>query len=187
MKGIIKAPVVAVIAVATVAAIAIGWLYEPKITISRPDLEIPTNIDYFLSGVQYKSMNDQGNLDFMMQSPYLEHLTVANISLIDKPTVQIYRNAGDWRVKSLSGKLNHDDNSLQLKKNVVMRREGINPLQVQSEVLLFQPDLSLVSTSKAIRIQSDNAIIYGSEAIFDLKNQVYSLKNTKSTYHFGNS
>ncbi len=44
MKGIIKAPVVAVIAVATVAAIAIGWLYEPKITISRPDLEIPTNI-----------------------------------------------------------------------------------------------------------------------------------------------
>jgi hypothetical protein len=86
MKGIIKAPVVAVIAVATVAAIAIGWLYEPKITISRPDLEIPTNIDYFLSGVQYKSMNDQGNLDFMMQSPYLEHLTVAILaSLINRP------------------------------------------------------------------------------------------------------
>jgi lipopolysaccharide export system protein LptC len=187
MKGIIKAPVVAVIAVATVAAIAIGWLYEPKTTINRPDLEIPTNIDYFLSGVQYKSMNDEGNLDFVMQSPYLEHLTVADISLIDKPTMQIYRDAGDWRVESLSGKLNHEDNSLQLEENVVMRRDGRNPLQVRSEVMLFQPDLNLISTSKAIRIKSDTAIIYGSEAIFDLKNQVYLLKNTKSTYHFGNS
>ena len=187
MKGTIKTSVVAVIAVATVAAIAIGWLYEPKNTISRPDLEIPTDIDYFLSGVQYRSMNNQGNLDFEMQSPYLEHLTIANISLIDKPTMQIYRDAGDWRVESLNGKLNHENNSLQLEENVVMQREDRNPLLVQSEVMLFQPDLDLISASKAIQIKSDTAIIHGSQAIFDLKNQVYSLKNTKATYHLGNS
>ena len=175
------------IAVATVTAIAIGWLYEPKKTISRPDLEIPTNIDHFLSGVQYKSMNDEGNLDFMMQSPYLEHLTVADISLIDKPTLQIYRDAGDWQVESLNGKLFHEQNNLQFEDNVIMRREGRNPLQVRSEVMLFQPDLDLISASKSIQIRSDTAIIHGSEAIFDLKNQVYSLKNTKAIYHPGNS
>jgi hypothetical protein len=60
-------------------------------------------------------------------------------------------------------------------------------LQVQSEVMLFQPDLDLISASKAIQIKSDTAIINGSQAIFDLKNQVYSLKNTKATYHLGNS
>jgi lipopolysaccharide export system protein LptC len=187
MKGIIKAPIVAVIAVATVAAIVIGWLYEPEKTISRPDLKIPTNIDYFLSGVQYKSMNNKGNLDFMMQTPYLEHLTVSNISLIDKPTMQIYRDAGDWWVESLSGKLYHEHNSLQLEDNVVMQREGRNPLQVQSEVMLFQPDLDLISANKSIQIKSDTATIHGSEAIFDLKNQVYSLKNTKAIYRLGNS
>jgi LPS export ABC transporter protein LptC len=187
MKGIIKAPIVAVITVATVAAIAIGWLYEPKITISRPDLKIPTNIDYFMLGVQFKSMNDIGNLDFMMQSPYLEHLTIANISLIDEPTMQIYRDAGDWQVESLSGKLYHEHNSLKLEDNVVMQREGRNPLQIQSKVMLFQPDLDLISASKSIQIRSDTAIIHGSEAIFDLKNQVYSLKNTKAIYRLGNS
>jgi lipopolysaccharide export system protein LptC len=187
MKVTMKAPFIAIIAVATIAAIAMGWLYEPKITLSRPDLEIPTDIDYFLSEVQYKSMNDHGNLDFEMQSPYLEHLTVTNISLIDKPTMQIYRDAGDWRVESLSGKLYHEHNSLQLEKNVVMQRVGRNPLQVRSEVMLFQPDLDLISASKAIQIKSDTAIIHGSEAIFDLKNQVYSLKNTKAVYHIGNS
>lgn len=187
MIGKMKAPVITVVAIATIAAIAMGWFYEPKTTASRPDLEIPTDIDYFLSEFQYKSMNDQGNLDFEMQSPYLEHLTVANISLIDKPTMQIYRDADDWQIESLSGKLFHEQNSLLLEENVVMRREGSNPLQVRSEVMLFQPDLDLISARKTIQIKSDTAIIHGSEAIFNLKNKVYTLKNTKGIYHHGNS
>lgn len=187
MIGKMKAPVFAVIAVATIAAIAMGWFYEPKTTVSRPELEIPTDIDYFLSELQYKSMNDQGNLDFEMQSPYLEHLTVTNISLIDEPTMQIYRDANDWQIESLTGQLFHEQNSLQLEKNVVMQREGSNPLQVRSEVMLFQPDLDLISASKTVQIKSDTAIIHGSEAIFDLKNKVYKLKNTRAIYHHGNS
>jgi LPS export ABC transporter protein LptC len=178
-----KAPVIALIAVATIAAIAMGWFYEPKTTVNRPNLEIPTDIDYFLSELQYKSMNNLGNLDFEMQSPYLEHLTVANISLIDKPTMQIYRDADDWQIESLTGKLLHEQNSLQLEGNVVMRREGNNPLQVRSKVMLFQPDLDLISASKTIQIKSDTAIIHGHDAIFDLKNKVYSLTNTKAIYY----
>jgi lipopolysaccharide export system protein LptC len=187
MTAKMKAPIIVVIAVATIAAITIGWFYEPETTVSRPDLEIPTDIDYFLSELQYKSMNDQGILDFEMQSPYLEHLKVENISLIDKPTMQIYREAGDWQIESLTGKLFHEQNNLLLEKNVVMRREGSNPLQVRSEVMLFQPDLDLISASKTIQIKSDTAIINGSEAIFDLKNQVYTLKNTRAIYYRENS
>ncbi|MFT4650518.1 MAG: LPS export ABC transporter protein LptC [Polaribacter sp.] len=187
MIGKMKAPLVAVIAVAIIAAITMGWFYEPKTTVTRPDLEIPTDIDYFMSEFQYKSMNDQGNLDFEMQSPYLKHLTVTNISLIDKPTIKIYRDANDWQIESLTGKLFHEQNSLQLEENVVMRRQGSNPLQIRSQTMLFQPDLDLISAHKTIQIKSDTAIIHGSEAIFDLKNKVYSLKNTKATYYRENS
>jgi hypothetical protein len=64
-----------------------------------------------------------------------------------------------------------------------MRREGNNPLQVRSKVMLFQPDLDLISASKTIQIKSDTAIIHGNDAIFDLKNKVYSLTNTKAIYY----
>jgi lipopolysaccharide export system protein LptC len=182
-----KTRIIAVIALFTIAAIFMGWFYNPETTISRQDLKIPTNIDYFLSEFQYKSMNDHGNLDFEMQSPYLEHLKVSNISLIDQPTIQIYRNLHDWQIESLTGKLFHEQNSLQLEDSVVMRREGSNPLQVRTEVILFQPDLDLISASKTIEIKSGTTVIHGSEAIFDLKNKVYSLKNTKAIYHHENS
>jgi|TARA_B110000971_G_scaffold201193_1_gene219856 lipopolysaccharide export system protein LptC len=187
MMSKIKTLLVSTIAVATIAAVTIGWFYEPKITVSRSDLEIPTNIDYFLAELQYKSMNEQGNLDFEMQSPYLEHLIASNISLIDQPTIQIYRNLNDWQIESLTGKLFHQQNSLQLAKNVVMHRMGKNPLHVRTEVILFQPDLGLISTSEAIEIKSDTAVIHGSAATFDLKNRVYSLKNTKAIYRHENS
>lgn len=182
-----KAPIVAAIVAVTFAAIVIGWFYEPKITTNRPNLEIPTDIDYFLSELQYQSMNNQGNLDFEMQSPYLEHLTVANISLIDKPTMQIYRDADDWQIESLTGKLFHEQNSLELENNVIMWREGNNPLQVRSEFMLFQPDLDLVSAKKTIEVKSDTAIIHGTEGVFDLKNKVYTLKNTRAIYYSENS
>jgi lipopolysaccharide export system protein LptC len=187
MTGKAKASVIIGFAVATIAATTIGWLYEPPTTVGQTGLEIPTDIDYFLSDFQYKSMNADGNLDFEMQSPYLEHLTVANISLIDKPTIQIYRETDDWQIESLSGRLFHEQNNLQLEENVVMQREGNNPLQVRSEVMLFQLDLDLISTSKTIQIDSNTAIINGSEAIFDLKNKVYTLKNTKAIYYRENS
>jgi len=187
MMSKIKMLLISTITVATIAAVAIGWFYEPKTTVNRPNIEIPTNIDYFLSQVQYKSMNEQGNLDFEMQSPYLEHLIVSNISLIDRPKIQVYRNLNDWQMESLTGKLFHKQNSLQLEKNVVMHRKGNNPLYVRTEVILFQPELGLITASEAIEIKSDTAVINGSEAIFDLKNRVYSLKNTKAIYNHENS
>jgi LPS export ABC transporter protein LptC len=179
----VKAPIATLIILAAIGAIVTGWIYEAKTTISRPDLGIPSDIDYFLVEVNYRSMNDLGYPDFEMQSPYLEHLTVDNISLIEKPTMQIYRDANDWHIESLSGKLFHEQNSIQLSQNVIMRRQGIDPLLVRSEEMLFQPDLDLVSANKEIDIESNNARIYGSEAVFDLKNKVYSLKNIRATYY----
>ena len=68
-----------------------------------------------------------------------------------------------------------------------MRREGNAPLQVLTEVILFQPDLGLIRASKKIQIKSNTAVIHGSEGIFNLKKNVYSLKNIKAIYHHENS
>lgn len=182
-----KAPILAIIVIGTLGAIAAGWVYESKITTSRSDLEIPSDIDYFLSKVKYQSMNELGILDFEMQSPYLEHLTVLDISLIEKPTMQIYRVENNWQIESLTGKLFHQQNSLELTREVVMQRAGDNPMLIKSEEMLFQPDLDLVSASNGIIIESNNAIIHGSEAVFDLKKKVYSIKNTRATYYRENS
>lgn len=178
-----KMPIAALVIIAVIVAIAAGWIYQAGTPASQSDLEIPSDIDYFLTTVNYRSMNRLGHLDYEMQSPYLEHLTVANISLIEQPVMQIYRDADNWHIEAFKGKLFHEQDSLQLSQNIIMRRLGGNPLLVRAEEMLFQPELNRISAKEQVGMEFNNARIHGSEAIFDLKNKVYSLKNTRASYY----
>ena len=42
---------------------------------------------------------------------------------------------------------------------------------------------TLLSSEENVVIESGNATISGNEAVFDLQNEVYSLKNTRSVFY----
>ncbi len=49
--------------------------------------------------------------------------------------------------------------------------------------MLFEPGRNRLSSEENVIIESGNARIIGNEAVFDLQNEVYSLKNTRSVYY----
>jgi LPS export ABC transporter protein LptC len=175
--------------IAVLGAIAVGWVYESrsKDTLVRPELEIPTDIDFFLSSMSYRVFNKSGNLDYQLQSPYLEHFIKDDISRIEAPIIHVYRDSGDWQVKASRGNILHRQEWLQLDKNVLMQRLGANAMQVRSESMLFKPDQDLMTSESIVTIESDSAKISGDNAVFDLRNEVYSLKNTRAVYYHADS
>jgi LPS export ABC transporter protein LptC len=170
--------------IAVLGAIAVGWVYESrsKDTLVQPELEIPTDIDFFLSSMDYRAFNKSGNLDYQLQSPYLEHFIKDDISRIETPLIHVYRDSGDWQIKAARGNILHRQEWLQLDKNVVMQRLGANAMQVRSESMLFKPDQDLIASQGRVTIESSSAKISGDNAVFDLRNNVYSLKNTRGIY-----
>jgi LPS export ABC transporter protein LptC len=177
--------VLVVIFVAVVGAIAVGWIYQSKskTTTQRPELEIPTDIDYFLAELNYRIFNQAGSLDYQLQSPYLEHFTRDDVSRVRQPVVEVYRATGDWRIKASRGEIFHQQNYLKLSKNVVMQKLGSRPIQVRSQSMLFEPDRNLLTSEETVVIESGSARISGDQAVFDLQNEVYSLKNTRSVFY----
>lgn len=177
--------VLAVIFIAVVGAIAVGWIYQSKskTTTLRPELEIPTDIDYFLTELKYRIFNEAGSLDYQLQSPHLEHFTRDDVSRVEQPVVEVYRAAGDWRVNASRGEIFHQQNYLKLSNNVVMQKFGPRQILVRAQSMLFKPDLNLLSSEENVVIESGNATISGNEAVFDLQNEVYSLKNTRSVFY----
>ena len=175
--------------IAVLAAIAVGWVYQSrsKDTLGRPELEIPTDIDFFLSSMNYRVFNNSGNLDYQLQSPYLEHFIKDDISRIEAPRIQVYRDSGDWQIQASRGNILHRQEWLQLDTNVVMQRQGADAIQVRSESMLFKPDQDLIASQGIVTIESGNAKISGSKAVFDLRNNVYSLKNTRAIYYHADS
>ncbi len=139
-----------------VFAIAAGWVYQSQTSssVAKPELEIPVDIDYYLSKVTYKVMNDEGNLDYSLSSPYLRHFKREDISRLDTPLIDIYRNNEHWRVQAKSAELLHQQNTLNLISNVAMEKTGNNPITIKAD-----------------------------KAVFDMDKNVYLLTNTKSIYY----
>jgi lipopolysaccharide export system protein LptC len=167
------------------AAITVGWVYQSrsKLATVSPELEIPTDIDYFLAELKYQIINKTGSLDYQLNSPYLEHFPRDDISLIRQPVIDVYRETGDWNIQAQKGELNHQQNLLLLSDDVVVKRLGANALQISAESMLFEPDRDLITSDKRVVIESDNSRVSGDMAVFDLHNQVYSMKNTRSIYN----
>jgi lipopolysaccharide export system protein LptC len=167
------------------AAITVGWVYQSrsKLATVGPELEIPTDIDYFLGELKYQIINKTGSLDYQLNSPYLEHFPRDDISLIRQPVIDVYRETGDWNIQAQKGELKHQQNLLLLSDDVVVKRLGANALQISAESMLFEPDRDLITSDKRVVIESGNSRVSGDMAVFDLHNQVYSMKNTRSIYN----
>ena len=170
-------------------AIAVGWVYESssKDKITRPELEIRTDIDFFLSQLNYRVFNKSGSLDYQLQSPYLEHFIKDDISRIEHPMIRIYLASGDWKVKASRGSIIHQQEWVELDKDVVMQKMGAESIQVRSDSIIFKPNQDMVSSNATVIINTGRAKITGDQAIFDLRNEVYSLKNTRAIYYHADS
>ena len=171
--------------ITVLGAIAVGWVYESrsKNNLVRAELEIPTDIDFFLSQLNYRVFNSSGGLDYQLQSPYLEHFIKNDISRIEQPIIQVYRDSGDWRVEALRGAILHRQEWVQLDNDVVMEKIGAESIRVRSDSIIFKPEQDQVTTKTTVIIESNGARITGDQAFFDLRNEVYSLTNTQAIYY----
>jgi LPS export ABC transporter protein LptC len=172
-----------------IAAIALGWVYESRLRPQdeKAELIIPNNIDYFLTNLRYRAMNTEGNLDFEFNSPRLEHYPVTDVSNIDVPSVQIYREADHWLVDALNGEFLHQDNLLRLRNQVIIQKQGSNPFQMYTESIRFEPDLNLVTSEAKVLMRSKQTQIEAEQAIFDLAGKIYRFNKTHSVYSHGDS
>ena len=184
-----KPSIIGVVLIAGLFAIAAGWIYQSLSTslVTRPALDIPSDIDYFMTDFTYRVIDKTGNLDYQFQSRYLEHYTEDDVSRIEAPVLLVYETNDHWRVEAVIGELYHRSNTMQLSDNVVMQKMGSDPMLVRSENILFEPDRDLFVADQGLVIESPNALIAADEAVFDLHNQVYKLKNTKAVYYDENS
>lgn len=169
---------------AGVIAIAVGWIYQSqkKPIEIRADLEIPVDIDYYLSKVKYRVMAKSGKLDYELRSPFLQHFKQEDISRIDRPEIDIYRKDQHWQVEAKTAEMRHQQNTLYLIDNVLMQRQGEEPMQLSTQLLRFESDNDLVIGEQGVTITSKNTQIDADRAVFDLEKNVYSLTNTKAVY-----
>ncbi|MCP4487219.1 MAG: LPS export ABC transporter periplasmic protein LptC [Gammaproteobacteria bacterium] len=151
---------IALVVVTGIVAIAVGWIYQSQtsINIAKPELEIPVDIDYYLSTVAYRAMDKNGQLHYTLKTPYLRHFKRDDISRMDKPEMAIYSDNELWQVRADSAEMLHRQNTVNLIDRVLMEKKGGRPAEISAD-----------------------------KALFDLDNNVYLLTNTRAIYYDENN
>lgn len=172
-----------------IIAIAVGWVYESRL---RPDSEtaeliIPDNIDYFLTNLDYRAVGANGKIDYEFNSRRLEHHPLDDVSLIETPVLNIYRADDHWKVNALKGELQHQQNRLWLREQVVVQKTGADPFEMLTESISFEPERDLVSSETAVIMRSKQAKIEAETAEFDLAGKIYRLTRTRAIYYHDDS
>jgi len=170
-----------------IIAVAAGWIYESQLRsrIETVELIVPDNIDYFLTNLNYRAVNASGNLDYEFSSRRLEHYPRNDVSMIEVPALNIYRDSNHWRVNALQGELQHAGNLLWLREQVIMQKTGGDPFEILTESIRFEPGRDLVSSEKEVLMRSKQARIEAQAAVFDLAANVYTFTATRAVYYHG--
>ena len=171
------------------AASILGWVYESRVRprVEPAPLAFPDNIDYFLTDFTYRAMNEDGAPDYAFDSPRLEHYPLNDISQIELPSLQIYRDDNRWQIDAKRGEYDHPVNTLRLTRQVVMRKLGKGPLELLTDSVRFEPDRDLVAIDSPVVMLRGANRIEADRAEFDLAEGIYRFSRARATYDDPNS
>ncbi len=170
--------------VTLIGAIIAGWFFDRQhLSIVQNPLQIPDNIDYYLSGVKLKTFNQQGTPGYQLNSPYLEHFVREDISIIQQPDIRYFSDSADWLMAAEQGKLIHREDIIELQQKASIKRNQINSsMHLTSEQMIFNPDQETVELPVALRMQKDQLDLKAQSALLDMKHEHHVFQRVNAIY-----
>jgi LPS export ABC transporter protein LptC len=167
-----------------IIAVVIGWFYNRQILpVAQNQLQIPDNIDYYLSGVKMKSFNEQGNTSYQLNSPFLEHYVREDISVIQQPDIHYFADNGDWSMSAREGKLIHKTDIYEFQQQVeIQRTHTSQAMQLTSEQMIFNPDKKTLKLPVALQMKTDRLDLHAASAMLDMKNEQHVFQRVNAIY-----
>lgn len=166
------------------AALGLGWFFDEQ-TSQAPTstLEVPDNIDYYLSNLKYRSMNQQGSLHYLLQSPYLEHFIQQDISRLQQPTMQFYGDNSEWLIQAKTGRLQHKEELFELLQQVELQRNSPQqPLLLTTDIMILKVHNNLIEIPQVMNLITNNLKLQAASAVLDIDQNHYQFRRVKATY-----
>jgi lipopolysaccharide export system protein LptC len=161
MNGKLRNYVIGLLAVALVGALGY-WNIRPESFMERrAAAESDTAIDFYVIGASTQQFQEDGKLHYELTADRLEHIKASDITLLDKPDLQLYRGTQyPWHVRSDKGEVAPEGKEVELIDNVrIARTDAKNrPTVITSSRVTVFPDEEYAQTRQAVRIEAANGV-----------------------------
>lgn len=167
----------------TFIALGLGWFFDnQKVISTQNSLEVPDNIDYYLSSVNFLAYNEQGVTRFRLQTPYLEHHIREDTSQLTQPTLDYHVDSEQWELSANRGSYQHQPEIFELREQARISRLNANPFILNSELFILDTQTEHLTIPQDLRINSPTLKLSAQSAILDLKTSRYQFNRVMATY-----
>ena len=161
MNGKLRNYVIGLLAVALLGALGY-WNVRPE-SFMEPQVaaEADDTVDFYMAGATARQFMEDGKLQYEMTADRLEHIKSTDITLLDKPDLQLYRGTQyPWHVRSDKGEVGPQGQQVELIDNVrIARTDARNrPTVITTSRATVFPDKEYAQTRQAVRIEAANGV-----------------------------
>lgn len=154
-------PVLFTLAALLLAAVGY-WNINPDSFSERPARPGSENaIDFYVVGANTVQYQADGKLHYQMSADKVEHIKLSDITLLDRPNLQLYRGSElPWHVRSERGEVAPAGKEVELIDQVRVERtdaKGRPTILTTSRLTVF-PEKEYAQTQQAVRIDAANGV-----------------------------
>lgn len=160
MNGKLRTYLIGLLLVALVGALGY-WNVRPESFMERKAATAENAIDFYVVGAHTLQFREDGELHYEMTAEKLEHLKASDVTLVERPDLQLYRGSQyPWHVRSDRGEVAPQGKEVELIDNVrIARTDAKNrPTVITSSRVTVFPDEEYAQTQQAVRIEAANGV-----------------------------
>jgi LPS export ABC transporter protein LptC len=151
---------------------------EQKQTKSRRYIEI------FMNEFEMTTMNEHGKPAYTIDGKRLERYNDSDISRVELPVIHMLESGKQWKVSADFALLNDKRNTIQLKENVVMQQQNIEPaVTIRTQSMLIHTKTQVAETDAQVDITQGKSKITSTGMIYNNITSKLELTSSVSGYY----
>jgi len=139
-------------------------------------------IDFYTKDAVIIKYNEQGTIDYIINSPNIEHYKLNNITNIYLPNIKVYNNNNTYYITGNLANIIPDNNQIDLIDNINITN-NINNLKLTTNKLTFLPKQNYISNNVITNITYNKSTIIANLGInLNLTTNILKLSKVQGEY-----
>lgn len=180
MKGLIS--LVVFVAVAVIAWwLAIGENENDKLL---QQAQTSHYVEVFMNDFEITAMNENGNPAYILNGNYLERYNNSDETRIEQPVFHLLDSEKQWLVSAEYALVNDKNNTIDLKNNVVMTQQNIEPaVTIRTQSMQLHTKKQIAQTRAHVEITQGKSQLSSTGMIYNNLTSELELSSSVSGFY----
>ncbi len=141
-------------------------------------------VEVFMNDFEMTAMNENGAPSYTLNGKHLERYNDSDASRVEQPVFHLLDADKQWIISADTALINDKNNTIQLKKNVLMQQQNTEPaVIIRSQYMLIHTKTQIAQTRTQVDITQGKSQLTSTGMIYNNKTSELELSSSVSGFY----